>query len=172
MVNNQHNNIKTFISTKFAGKKDKGGNDYIDHVLYVSQNAYKLGLKLGYNNDQLNNVIVVGLLHDTIEDCVVSIEQLARLTSIENIIRVCMLTRTRGMTYSKYFDNIIQSDDSVTILVKAVDCFHNSQIDRLNKQNVDEQDISRCKKYLKRANKLISILNSKYRKDVTFDCLK
>lgn len=171
MTNDQYDIVRTFVVSKFNGMKDKGGNDYVDHLLYVSQNAYKLGLELGFNDSQVNDVIVVGLLHDVIEDCAVSVEQLTLLSSSENINRVQTLTRAKSVAYSEYFNKIKESNDSVVILVKAVDCFHNSLIDRLNKQHIDKQDIDRCKKYLKRANKLLTILNKKYNKDITFNCL-
>lgn len=171
MASEQYDDVRTFVTSKFTGMKDKGDNDYINHVLYVSQNAYRLGLEFSFNEEQLNNVAIVGLLHDVVEDCAVSVEQLALLTSSENINRVQILTRTKSVTYSEYFNKIKESNDSVVILVKAVDCFHNSQIDRLNKQHNDKQDIDRCKKYLKRANKLLSILNEKYNKNITFNCL-
>lgn len=53
------------IETAFAGKKDKAGKPYIDHLKRVAENAknYFKG------SEYVEELEIIALLHDLLEDC-------------------------------------------------------------------------------------------------------
>lgn len=113
---------------------DKGGRPYILHVLKVMH-------YLKSEDDELNCIAV---LHDTIEDCDVTFEQLDKLGFSERVIDgVKRLTKQRGQSSDEYLKSILSNQDAC--LVKICDLRHNSDIRRL--KGVREKDFTRMQKY-------------------------
>ena len=160
MTNNQHDIVKTFVVSKFKGLKDKGGNDYVEHLLYVSEHAYTIAKKSGLPETQAANARLVGLMHDVLEDTECTYSDLFKVgLNGEQVRDVVTLTRRPGVSYKQYLDVILSEHSSqVSRIVKMVDCYHNSQVDRLGPSPTTD-DIERCKKYKKRAQKLLDKLN-------------
>lgn len=124
----------------FKDKKDKGGFPYLGHLQFVS-NAFE---------DEDHKV--VGMLHDMIEDTVVSKTILSELGFSDRVVdAVVLLTRTSD-DYYEYIDNIINSNNLLAIDVKLKDLEHNMDIARII--NPTEKDYERLEKYKKCYKKL------------------
>ena len=116
----------------FKDKKDKGGFPYLGHLQFVS-NAFE---------DEDHKV--VGMLHDMIEDTVVSKTILSELGFSDRVVdAVVLLTRTSD-DYYEYIDNIVNSNNLLAIDVKLKDLEHNMDIARI--VNPTEKDYERLEK--------------------------
>ncbi len=124
----------------FKDKRDKGGYPYLGHLQYVSN---------GF--DDINHK-VVGLLHDVIEDTVVSKTILKELGFPDNIINAIDILTRKTEDYSSYIDSIVNSNNLLAIDVKMKDLEHNMDITRIS--NPTEEDRKRIEKYKKSFEKL------------------
>ena len=120
----------------FKDKKDKGGFPYLGHLQYVS------------NSFDDEDHRVVGMLHDIIEDTVVSKTILLELGFSEKIVdAISILTRNEEDDYYKYIDDISNSENILAIDIKLKDLEHNMDIARI--MNPTEEDYKRIEKYKK-----------------------
>lgn len=131
------------IETAFAGKKDKAGKPYIDHLKRVAENA-----KNYFKGSEYVEVLeTIALLHDLLEDCPEWTKQ--HLNAIfKNIIivdTVEKLTKKEGLNYDQYIANI--RNDRFAKAVKLADLKDNMDLTRLSE--LTEKDIERIKKYHK-----------------------
>lgn len=125
----------------FKDKKDKGGYAYLGHLQFVS-NAF---------DDEDRKV--VGLLHDIIENTVVSKTILEELNFTSKIVdAIVILTRGEQTSYEKYIDDIANSNNLIAIDVKMKDLEHNMDIARI--PNPTEEDYKRLEKYKNSYKKL------------------
>ena len=124
----------------FKDKKDKGGYPYLGHLQYVS-NAF-------LDEDRK----VLALLHDVIEDTVVSKTILLELGFPDYIVEAVSILTRRTDDYNEYIDTIISSNNLLAIDVKLKDLEHNMDIARIT--NPTEEDYQRIEKY-KRSYKKI-----------------
>lgn len=132
-----------------SGQKDKVGEDYINHVLYVSE-----GLKTSSEK-------IVGLLHDVIEDTSVTINDLITLGfSTEIIEALRAITRLKTESYNEYLRKV--SRNEIAYQVKLIDMKHNSMISRSS--NPTTEYIKKCKSYEKNLKKLKKY-HDKYKKE-------
>ncbi len=133
----------------FKGKIDKGGNPYLNHLLYVS------------NHVQDVNTKIVGLLHDLFEDTEVGANDLREIGFGENIIKTLLLvTRKDNEEYDAYIDRILESNDMTAIHVKKADIENNMDLSRIQKPT--QKDIERCEnKYKPQYDKIINYLREK-----------
>lgn len=113
---------------------DKAGVPYIFHCIHVAE--------------QMNteDETVVALLHDVLEDCEVSKEELANVHGIPSHIidALVSLNHLPGEKYSDYIKRV--SENEIATAVKIADLNHNSDLSRLEK--VTEKDLQRRRKYL------------------------
>lgn len=117
----------------FKDKKDKGGFPYLGHLMYVS-NAF---------DDEEHKI--VGLLHDIIEDTVVSKTILLELGFSEKIVdAIVLLTRTTD-DYYKYIHDIADSKNMLAIDIKLKDLENNMDLSRI--KDPVEEDYKRLEKY-------------------------
>lgn len=129
------------IALKFAteqhfGQYDKGGNPYILHPL-------KVMYYLKTDDEELQ---CIALLHDIVEDCNITYENLRNIGMSDRVIAgIKGMTKLPGETYQEAMIRITSNDD--TIKVKLCDLRHNSDIRRL--KGVTEKDIRRIEKYQK-----------------------
>ena len=129
------------VNIFFRDKKYKGGYAYLGHLQFVS-NAF---------DDEDRKV--VGLLHDVIENTVVSKTILLELGFPQHIVdAVCILTRSADVSYDKYIDDIADSNNLIAIDVKMKDLEHNMDISRIH--NPTDEDYKRMEKYKKSYKKL------------------
>ena len=118
------------------GQFDKGGNPYILHPLKV----------MYYLKTEDEELQCIALLHDTVEDCGITYQQLRELGFSERVIAgVRGMTKLPGETYDEAMARISSNKDSIK--VKLCDLRHNSDIRRL--KGVTEKDIKRIEKYQK-----------------------
>ena len=129
------------VSEKFKNKVDRGGKPYIEHLEHV---AYRFCLF---------EYMLAGLLHDTLEDTDVTIEELRIIGVPEEVIEaVTMVTKSEYVITDKSYLNWIQqiadSNNKIAIFVKIEDLKHNSDVSRLNKKDLEKSTvIQRLQKY-------------------------
>ena len=128
------------VNIFFKDKKDKGGLPYIGHLQYVS-NAF---------DDEDHKV--VGLLHDIIEDTVVSKTILEELGFPKRIVDAIVILTKQTDDYYEYIDEVANSNNLLAIDVKLKDLEHNMDITRI--VNPTEADYERIEKYKKCYKKL------------------
>lgn len=124
------------------GQKDKGGVDYINHPLKVSELCtHEIGK-------------CVAILHDVMEDTGETYDSLENKGVLHEIYsRVSILTRWKDESYSDYIERI--SLDAVAREVKMADLTHNMDISRI--PNPTEADFKRLEKYQKALNFLKNV---------------
>lgn len=128
-----YNNLedRTFILVKelFKDKKDKGGDDYLNHLLRVRDNF----------DDSFSRTIA--LLHDVVEDTSVCFDDLKELGYTKNYLEILsLLTHERSVSYHDYVSRIIESKNEVALLVKIADMKDNMSEVRLRVLDKDVQE--------------------------------
>ena len=126
---------KKFLNTplqesayKFARKHHKGQvrkgspRPYINHCTEVA----RILNNFGYSEE----IIVAGLLHDTVEDTEVTLEDLRREygEEVSNLVKYVTETRTPGLSWTKrkvmYIKNLTDAPEG-SVAVSAADKLHN-----------------------------------------------
>lgn len=122
---------------------DKGGNAYLEHLIYVSNNCSTYEAK------------IAGLLHDILEDTNCTEYDLLKNNIPKDIIdNVKLLTKKEDVTYKEYISQIVNSNNAIALEVKFWDLTNNMDLNRLN--NVTEKDLMRVEKRYKPAREKIS----------------
>ncbi len=130
------------INKYFSDKRDKGGNPYKDHLMYVM------------NHVDTTEEKVVGLLHDIIEDTSVTEGQLIQCGIPKKLVdTIIILTKSPDETYDKYIKRIIDSKNQIAINVKIADLENNMDFSRL--KIITSKDLVRKSKYKRAYAKLI-----------------
>ncbi|MBQ7099638.1 MAG: HD domain-containing protein [Oscillospiraceae bacterium] len=120
------------------GQFDKGGVPYIFHPIHLAESM----------DDESSTC--VALLHDTVEDTDVTLEQLAREFPREIVEAVDLLTHRDGVEYFDYVRAI--KKNPVAVKVKLADLAHNGDLKRICNQGNAEK---RREKYAK-AKKILT----------------
>lgn len=121
-------------SEQFKNTTDKGGNPYILHCLYVMEKVKPLG----------EEAMIVGVLHDLLEDTSITAEDLYEMGfSWKTIRKIELVTHQEGEDYMDYIKRA--ASDQVSRAVKMADLEHNSQIFRM--KGLREKDFKRLEKY-------------------------
>lgn len=135
----------SIAANAFKDKIDKGGKPYILHCLHVMN-------KLKYENDE--ELMIVGVLHDLIEDTFYTIEDLTELGFSKRVTTLInLLTHKEGVDYMTYIEQI-KSNSECAVKVKMQDLRHNSDILRM--KGLREKDFKRLEKYHRAYNYLAS----------------
>jgi len=144
--------IASFIHN---GKTDKGGKPYILHPLWVSEQIRQSG---GSYEE-----IIVGLLHDTVEDSELTLKELSEWFS-QDIVKAieCISFRCEGFekeTRKEYIKRVRNNRMAKT--VKLVDLKHNMDVSRLSfcDDFSDEERIEIHKKLEQYKNEYTYLLN-------------
>lgn len=146
--NNLEEKALKLVSILFEGKVDKGGKNYIDHLIKVK------------NLVETSNQKVIALLHDTIENLNIMNDELIEIGFPKYIVDVVsLLSRNHNPKedYDSYIERIINSKNIDAYIVKLADLEHNMDISRIDNPTV--KDFSRIEKryrpnYMKIQNKL------------------
>ncbi|MBR6982861.1 MAG: HD domain-containing protein [Ruminococcus sp.] len=119
------------------GQYDKSGVPYIFHPFHIAEQM----------SDEFS--VCAALLHDTVEDTSVTIEQLEKEFPREVTDAVKLLTHSDDEDYFSYVMRI--KTDAVARKVKLADLEHNSDISRIEAAGcgVSEEDRQRLEKYRK-----------------------
>ena len=124
------------------GQVDKVGVDYINHPLTVSKNC------------NTENEKIVALLHDVLEDTLVTKEDLLQFFDTEIVEAVCLLTHKEEDSYMDYLAKI--KANPLAKAVKIQDLKHNMDLSRI--PNPTEKDFERNEnKYKPALNYLLSL---------------
>lgn len=118
-----------FAKVAHQGQARLSGEEYIWHPFRVAQTLAK------WNLDSTS--IIAGLLHDTVEDCNVRIELIARefgvevAEIVEGVTKVTSL-RLKGSKKEEFVENLrkmllVMARDLRVVLVKLADRYHNMQ---------------------------------------------
>lgn len=127
------------------GQYDKGGNYYFLHPFRVSQEVRNHFFGWSSEFDKFI-AECVALLHDVIEDSVITADDLIKEGFEHAIVnRVVRMTRKEGESYMDYIKRI--GEDNICRVVKMCDLKDNMDITRLEK--VTDKDFDRLKKYHK-----------------------
>jgi len=99
-------------------QKDKAGNPYIEHPIYVMNSVDDIREK------------IVAILHDVVEDTDYSLDQLRSLGFPEEIVEaVDAISKRVGETTHEYLDRV--KVNTLALAVKKADMRHNSKFERL-----------------------------------------
>ena len=95
------------LATKIHdGQLDKGEHPYIKHILSVADKVYKLVESKEYVNPEKERFAwvcgTVAILHDTLEDSKLTIDDLNALFDKEIVDEVIILTRCENESYGDY----------------------------------------------------------------------
>jgi len=135
------------VSKAFDGVLDKGGKLYINHLIRVA------GGVLG-NTEIREKLTVVGLLHDLIEDCDYTANDLRKEFPDDIVDAVVALTKVDGISYDDYINNVM--NNKLAIYVKLSDLKDNMDVTRL--PELGDYEIKRLKKYHKTYLKLSNLI--------------
>ena len=112
------------------GQFDKGGVPYIFHPIHLAEEM----------DDEISTC--VALLHDTVEDTAVTLEDLSKEFPAEVVNAVRLLTHSEDVDYFDYVRAIKQ--DPIAVKVKLADLRHNGDPKRICNQGNQER---RSEKY-------------------------
>ncbi len=115
------------------GQVDKSQVPYIFHPFHLAEQM------------DTEEECIVALLHDTVEDTYVTIEQLEKEFSSNIIQAIKLLTHDKSVDYLEYVANL--KDNPIARKVKLADLRHNSDPTRM--RNPTEKDRLRQEKYKK-----------------------
>ena len=107
------------------GQFDKGGVPYIFHPIHLAEQM----------DDEVSTC--VALLHDTVEDTAVTLEDLASIFPQEIVEAVDLLTHRDGVEYFDYVRAI--KANPVAVKVKLADLAHNGDPKRICNQGNQER---------------------------------
>lgn len=144
MFNNLVNEAINFAYDHHRGQVDKAGEKYIFHPMAVADYVHELGYGYEY--------VIVAWLHDVVEDCDVSIEEIREKFGdrIADAVDAITKRKPQGEKYADYMARVMANP--IAIVVKLCDFKHNMDLGRL--KEVDEEAISRYEKYAKNSVKL------------------
>lgn len=114
------------------GQVDKAGNDYISHPIYVADHCRSVNEK------------IVALLHDTLEDTKLSVDEIKNNFGHTVSDAVLALTKRPDESYEEYLTRV--KANPIARAVKIEDLKHNLDLSRLGHEPTDE-DIERIAKY-------------------------
>lgn len=120
------------------GQKDKSGREYVTHPIRVAERCKDPRAK------------IVALLHDTIEDTVVTAEFLRSQGFPEEIIEgVLSVTKQEGEEGEENYEDFVlrAAKNPLGKEVKMADLEDNMDIRRL--KNITDKDVTRLRKYLR-----------------------
>ena len=117
-----------------SGQVDKAGVEYINHPLTVAAQV----------SDDVS-AIIVALLHDTIEDTALTLDELSEKIPLtdEETAALILLTHDEKIPYLDYVAAI--KSNTLARRVKIADLKHNSDLSRI--KNPAPKDLARIEKY-------------------------
>ena len=121
---------------------DKSGVPYIFHPISVAEQMH----------DEYTTCIA--LLHDTVEDTSVTLEELSKEFPKEVVDAVALLTHDKSVSYDEYLRKI--KTNAMATAVKVADVNHNSSPDRLSLTFMDQQTIDRLTRKYEKAKAILN----------------
>lgn len=119
---------------KHKDQLDKSGMPYVFHPWHVAEQM------------EDENTTIVALLHDTIEDTDMTLEDLKKRGFSEEVLEALkLMTHLDGVDYFDYVSQI--AENPIATKVKMADLRHNMDLSRID--HPTEQDYLRVEKYKK-----------------------
>ena len=118
-----------------ANQTDKAGAPYIHHLKAVTSKLEE--------QDENEDVIIVGWLHDSVEDTNITLDEIQHLFGDVVSTAVDAITKRKNEPYYDYLLRV--KSNPIARLVKLADLSHNMDLSRLNK--ITEKDLMRLEKY-------------------------
>ena len=126
-------------ATAHAGQVDKGGAPYILHPL-------KVMLRMSSLEER-----IVAVLHDVVEDCGISLEDLRKEGFSESVLSAIeSVTKVPGESYEDFVERAAQNP--IGRVVKLADLEENSDLSRIASPNWE--DLERIEKYRRAIGRL------------------
>ena len=107
--------VKEYVKNKHAGQKRKQGTPYYLHPYEVANMLKEKGYDVNYQ--------VAGLLHDTLEDTDATKEEILKISNLDVLETVILLTKEKGYKMEDYYNRIMNND--MAKMVKLADRLHN-----------------------------------------------
>ena len=130
-------NAKKALKLCFEAHKeqtDKSGLPYVFHPFYLAEQM------------EDEDTTVTALLHDVVEDTDYTLEDLAAMGFSRNVTEaLALLTHDETVPYMEYVKAL--RNNPIARRVKLADLRHNSDLHRLNADQIDEKVLARVKKY-------------------------
>ena len=124
------------------GQTDKAGLPYIHHPLHLAEQM----------DDEIT--CTVALLHDTVEDTAVTLEDLAREFPPEVVEAVTLLTHGEDVEYFDYVRAIRKNP--IAAQVKLADLRHNSDPSRSAHTHIPPEDTARRREKYRKAMNILT----------------
>ncbi len=124
------------------GQVDKCGTPYILHPVHLAEQ-----MKDEYS-------CCAALLHDTVEDTSVTLEELAEIFPPEVVEAVRLLTHDKNTDYDEYILAI--RDNTIARAVKTADLMHNSDPERLALADITPEKRNSLAEIYGRAKRLLA----------------
>lgn len=137
------NKAKRLAYRAHHGQNDKSGVPYIFHPYHVAE-------QMGDNE----YAICVALLHDTVEDTDVTLEDLAKEFPEEIVTAVALLTHDKNTPYEVYLERI--KENPLALSVKIADINHNSDEGRLSEELLGAEKCKQLREKYSRAKKILT----------------
>ena len=124
----RYNGALVFAMMAHKGQKDYGGLPYITHPINVAETVMRQGLS--------DEAVVAALLHDTVEDTDVTLEEIRESFGYTVRDLVSLLTRNpERETYDEFISRIIDAAESdpaflEAVFIKLADIQDNTRADR------------------------------------------
>lgn len=130
-------NTKKALKLCFEAHKeqtDKSGLPYVFHPFHLAEQM------------EDEDTTVTALLHDVVEDTDYTLEDLAAMGFSRNVTEALdLLTHNEAVPYMEYVKAL--RNNPIARRVKLADLRHNSDLHRLNADQIDEKALARVKKY-------------------------
>ena len=130
-------NTKKALKLCFAAhkeQKDKSGLPYVFHPFHLAEQM----------KDE--DTTITALLHDVAEDTDVSLEDIAGMGFSQKVMEaLALLTHDEAVPYMDYVKAL--GNNPIARRVKLADLRHNSDLSRLDTDQIDEKALARVKKY-------------------------
>ena len=128
-------------------QKDKSGLPYVFHPFHLAEQM----------EDEESTV--VALLHDVAEDTDYTLEDIAAMGFSRNVMEaLALLTHDEAVPYMEYVKAL--RNNLIARRVKLADLRHNSDLSRLDADQIDEKALARLKKYAEAIKRLEERENS------------
>ena len=124
------------------GQRDKCGSPYIFHPIHLAEQM----------EDEIS--CCAALLHDTVEDTDITLEQLAREFPQEVIAVLRLLTHEEGTNYFDYVRAI--KANPIAVKVKLADLAHNSDQTRCVDSGLSEETLAYFREKYRKAKAILT----------------
>ena len=117
------------VTKLFNDKCDKGGFPYVVHLLKV------------YSGVSEDIEKVCALLHDVVEDTLVTYDDLSLVGYPNDVIEILrILTKLKGEDYRDYIERIIKSENIHAMHIKLSDLRHNMEPGRIKNPTANDYE--------------------------------